>query len=151
MLNIGKNILVAIDGSPQSDKAAEEAVRLGMNNSTSSFKSKVFAILILSGDHNPSFTDFFPKPLDTELPDWEEKRQRIFYVVEKAARESGTPLECVVRYGDAAEEIMLFAEDNDINVIVIGSSGVGRVKRTLLGSVSTKIALHSRHSVYIVR
>ena len=151
MLNIGKKILVAIDGSPQSDKAAEEAIRLGTTSSTSSFKSKVYAILILSGDRNPSFTDYFPKPLATELPDWEEKRQRLFYVIEKAARESETPLECVVRYGDAAEEIMAFAEDNDIDVVVIGSSGAGRVKRTLLGSVSTKVALHCRHSVYIVR
>jgi nucleotide-binding universal stress UspA family protein len=150
MLNLGKKILVAIDGSPQSDKAAEEAVRLAVASGTS-FKSRVFAILVLPSMRTPSFTDFFPSLPATERPDWEEQRKRIFYVVEKAAAEAGVPLESVVVYGDAAEEILAFAEQQEIDVLVIGSSGAGRMKRALLGSVSTKVALHARQSVYIVR
>jgi nucleotide-binding universal stress UspA family protein len=150
VLNLSKKILVAIDGSPQSDKAAEEAVRLATVSGTR-FRSKVYAILVLPGMRAPSFTDFFPSPPATERPDWEEKRQRIFYVIEKAAAEADVQLESVVVYGDAAEEIMTFAESAHIDVIVIGSSGSGRVKRTLMGSVSTKVALHASHSVYIVR
>jgi nucleotide-binding universal stress UspA family protein len=150
VLNLSKKILVAIDGSPQSDKAAEEAVRLATVSGTR-FRSKVYAILVLPGMRAPSFTDFFPSPPATERPDWEEKRKRIFYVIEKAAAEADVPLESVVVYGDAAEEIMAFAEGAEIDVIVIGSSGSGRVKRTLMGSVSTKVALHASHSVYIVR
>lgn len=34
MLNLSKKILVAIDGSPQSDKAAEEAIRLAAGSGT---------------------------------------------------------------------------------------------------------------------
>ncbi len=150
MLNLSKKILVAIDGSPQSDKAAEEAVRLAMA-SGSRFKSKVYAILVLPGMRAPSFTDFFPSLPATERPDWEEKRQRIFYVVEKAAAEAEIPLVSEVVYGDAAEEILSYAEQQEIDVVVIGSAGSGRVKRTLMGSVSTKVAMHSRCSVYIVR
>lgn len=150
MLNLSKKILVAIDGSPQSDKAAEEAVRLAAA-AGSRFKSKVHAMLVLPGMRTPSFTDFFPAPPVTEQPDWEEKRQRIFYVVEKAAKEAGVALESHVVYGDATEEILGFAEDEEISVIVIGSSGAGRVRRALLGSVSAKVAMHARCSVYIVR
>ncbi|MEJ2698129.1 MAG: universal stress protein [Desulfuromonadales bacterium] len=150
MLNLSKKILVAIDGSPQSDKAAEEAVRLASVSGTR-FKSKVYAILVLPSMRTPSFTDFFPSLPATERPDWEEKRKRIFYVVEKAAAEAGAVLENVVVYGDPAEEILSFAEHEEIDVVVIGSSGVGRVKRTFLGSVSTKVAMHARQSVYIVR
>lgn len=150
MLNLSKKILVAIDGSPQSDKAAEEAIRLA-SAAGSRFKSKVYAMLVLPGMRTPSFTDFFPAPPVTEQPDWEEKRQRIFYVVEKAAKEAGLTLENRVVYGDATEEILGFAEDEEISVIVIGSSGAGRVRRALLGSVSAKVAMHARCSVYIVR
>ena len=150
MLNLSKKILVAIDGSPQSDKAAEEAIRLAAASGTR-FKSKVYAILVLPGNRAPSFTDFMPSPPPTERPGWEEKRKRIFYVVEKAAAEAGIGLENAVVYGDAAEEILSFAEQNEISVIVIGSSGAGRVRRALLGSVSTKVALHARCSVYVVR
>ena len=150
MLNLSKKILVAIDGSPQSDKAAEEAIRLAAA-AGSRFKSKVYAMLVLPGMRTPSFTDFFPAPPLTEQPDWEEKRQRIFFVVEKAAKEAGLTLENRVVYGDATEEILGFAEDEEISVIVIGSSGAGRVRRALLGSVSAKVAMHARCSVYIVR
>jgi nucleotide-binding universal stress UspA family protein len=150
MLNLSKKILVAIDGSPQSDKAAEEAIRLAAA-AGSRFKSKVYAMLVLPGMRTPSFTDFFPAPPLTEQPDWEEKRQRIFFVVEKAAKEAGLTLENRVVYGDATEEILGFAEEEEISVIVIGSSGAGRVRRALLGSVSAKVAMHARCSVYIVR
>ncbi|KIH76231.1 Nucleotide-binding universal stress protein, UspA family [Geoalkalibacter ferrihydriticus] len=150
MLNLSKKILVAIDGSPQSDKAAEEAVRLAVASGTR-FRSKIYAIIVLPGTRAPSFTDFMPSPPPTERPGWEEQRKRIFYVVEKVAAETGVALENVVVYGDAAEEILAFAEQEEISVIVIGSSGAGRVKRALLGSVSTKVALHARCSVYIVR
>lgn len=150
MLTISKKILVAIDGSPQSDKAAEEAVRMAAA-SGKRFKSKVFALLVLPSMRTPSFTDFFPSPPATEQPGWEQKRQRLFYVVEKAAADFDIPLESVVVYGDAAEEILFLSEEKECDVIVIGSSGKGRMKRTLLGSVSTKVALHARCSVYIVR
>ncbi|BCR06125.1 universal stress protein [Desulfuromonas versatilis] len=150
MLNLSKKILVAIDGSPQSDKAAEEAVRLAAASGTR-FKSKVHAMLVLPSMRTPSFTDFFPSPPATERPDWEETRKRIFYVVEKAAREADVPLVSEVVYGEAAEEILSFAEEHEMDVIVIGSSGSGRVRRALLGSVSAKVASQARCSVYIVR
>ena len=150
MLNLGKKILVAIDGSPQSDKAAEEAMRLAAGGG-SGIKSKVYGVLVLPGMRPPSFTDFFPAVPATERPDWEETRKRLFYVVERAAADAGVPLEGFVVYGAATEEILGLAEEKECDVIVIGSSGKGRMKRTLLGSVSTKVALHARCSVYIVR
>ena len=60
-------------------------------------------------------------------------------------------LENLVAYGDPAEEIIDAAEAHDCDVIVIGSSGKGLVKRTLLGSVSAKVAMQAQLSVYIVR
>ncbi len=150
MLNLSKKILVAIDGSPQSDKAAEEAVRMAAASGTR-FKSKVLAVMVLPGMRAASFTDFFPKPPATEREDWEEHRKRIFYVVEKSATEANVQLESKVVYGEPAEELLGVAEQEEPDVIVIGSSGAGRVRRALLGSVSAKVAMHARCSVYIVR
>lgn len=149
MLNLSKKILVAIDGSPQSDKAAEEAIRLAAGSGTR-FQSKVYAVMVLPNLRSSSFAEFFPSPPVTEQPEWEERRGRYFYVVEKAAAEAGVSLESLVVYGDAAEELMAMAETKECDVIVIGSSGKGRVRR-ILGSVSSKVALHARCSVYIVR
>ena len=150
MLKLSKKIIVAIDGSPQSDKAAEEAVRLA-SISGAKIKSKLYAVMVLPNIKTPSFTDFFPDKPATEMPGWQEKRDRLFYVVEKVAAEAAVDLESMVMYGDPAEELMLLAEEKNCDVIVVGSSGKGRMKRTLLGSVSTKISLHAHCSVYIVR
>jgi len=150
MLKLSKKIIVAIDGSPQSDKAAEEAVRLA-SISGAKIKSKLYAVMVLPNMKTPSFTDFFPDKPATEMPGWQEKRDRLFYVVEKVAAEAAVDLESMVMYGDPAEELMLLAEEQNCDVIVVGSSGKGRMKRTLLGSVSTKISLHAHCSVYIVR
>lgn len=149
MLNLSKKILVTIDGSPQSDKAAEEAIRFATIPSKQ--PNIVYAILVLPQVSATSFSPVFSSGPPTEQPDWEEKRKKIFYVVEKAAREAKVHLEPVIVYGNTAEEILNFAEQNDIDVIVIGSSGAGMVKRALLGSVSAKVAMDARCSVYIVR
>jgi nucleotide-binding universal stress UspA family protein len=150
MLMLSKKILVAIDGSPQSDKAAEEAIRLA-SQSGPKLPGQVFAVVVLPGLKSPSFTDFLPSKPPTEEPGWQEKRDRLFYVVEKAAREAGIPCESLVLYGDPAEELIHFAREKSCDVIVIGSSGKGMVKRTLLGSVSSKVALQAQSSVFIVR
>jgi len=59
MLTLSKKILVAIDGSPQSDKAAEEAIRLAAQSGVK-LRSHVSALIVLARLKATSFTDFFP-------------------------------------------------------------------------------------------
>jgi len=150
MLSLRKKILVAIDGSPMSDKAAEEAVRLAAGN-PSQFKSKVYAMLVLPSAPRTTFTDFVPPKPVTETEEWEELRSKIFYVVEKNANDVGVPLEAKVAYGDPVDELLDFAAREEIDVIVIGSTGKGFLKRKVLGSVSDKVVRNARCSVYVVR
>lgn len=150
MLNLRKKILVAIDGSPMSDKAAEEAVRLAAGI-PSQFKSKVYGLLVLPNSPRNTFTDFVPAKPITEQAEWAELKERIFFVIEKLAAEMEVPLETSVVYGDPAEELLRFAQQEGIDVIVIGSTGKGFLKRKLLGSVSHKVVRDARCSVYVIR
>jgi nucleotide-binding universal stress UspA family protein len=150
MLNLRKKILVAIDGSPLSDKAAEEAVRMAAGN-PSQFKSKIYAVLVLPNTQRNTFNDFVPSRPITETKEWEELRQRIFYVIEKDTAEAAIPLEVKVLYGEPADELINYSAKEEIDVIVIGSTGKGFLKRKVLGSVSDKVARQARCSVYIVR
>lgn len=150
MLSLRKKILVAIDGSPMSDKAAEEAIRFAAGTQ-GQFRSKVYAMLVLPNAPRTTFTDFEPPKPITEAENWGELRDKIFYVVEKCAGESEVPLETKVAYGDPVDELLNFAEREEIDVIVIGSTGKGFLKRKLLGSVSDKIVKTAKCSVYVVR
>ncbi|CAH2030108.1 universal stress protein [Trichlorobacter ammonificans] len=150
MLNLRKKILVAIDGSPYSDKAAEEAVRIAAGN-RSQFKSKIFALLVVPNAQSSSYSDFVPvKPL-TETEQWEELRKRIFYIIEKSAAEYDVPLEMIVEAGEPAETLVEFARTEGVDLIVIGSSSKGFIESKLKGSVSRRVAEMAHCSVYLVR
>ena len=151
MLNLSKKILVAIDGSPASDKAAEEAVRLAAATSTERFRSTLYAVIVLPAKEAPALTDLSLAPARNRVDDWEDRQRRIFYVVDKAAAESNVYLRKELIYGEVDDSLLRFAEEEECDVIVIGSTGKGRVLRALRGSISTKIALNARCSVYIVR
>jgi nucleotide-binding universal stress UspA family protein len=56
-----------------------------------------------------------------------------------------------VRSGDYAEEILNSAEKFGVDMIVIGSRGLGILKSTVLGSVSQKVLHHASCSVVAVK
>lgn len=57
----------------------------------------------------------------------------------------------VLRRGDAATEIITYAANHDIDLIVAGSRGLGAVRSWLMGSVSRKLVHYSDCSVLITR
>src|SRR5205807_410640 len=76
-------------------------------------------------------------------------------VLEQAAgmmHTRGVECECHARKrGDPADAILDVAEEQDADLIVIGSKGMQGTKRFLLGSVPNKISHHASCSVLIVR
>ena len=58
-------------------------------------------------------------------------------------------LQCL--WGHPADEIVRFAEENDVGMIVIGSHGRSGIKKALLGSVSHSVANRAPCAVTIVR
>eukprot|EP01116_Phalansterium_solitarium_P008204 TRINITY_DN216_c0_g1_i2.p1 TRINITY_DN216_c0_g1~~TRINITY_DN216_c0_g1_i2.p1 ORF type:complete len:495 (-),score=130.28 TRINITY_DN216_c0_g1_i2:129-1532(-) len=56
----------------------------------------------------------------------------------------------VAEVADVREGILRFAEDQRIDIVVLGSRGLGKVKRILLGSVSTYVTENAHCSVLVV-
>jgi nucleotide-binding universal stress UspA family protein len=78
--------------------------------------------------------------------------------VEAILRDALTPLrgggveaETHARTGDPADAIIGVAEDEQADLIVVGSKGMTGAKRYLLGSVPDKVSHHAPCSVMIVR
>ncbi len=59
-------------------------------------------------------------------------------------------IEKVILEGDAASNIVGFAQKGAFDTIIIGRRGLGRFKAMVLGSVSNKVLQHARCSVLIV-
>ena len=57
----------------------------------------------------------------------------------------------VVREGKPARALLEYAKGNGIDLIVVGSRGVGELDAMLLGSVSQKVSMLSECTVMVVR
>jgi nucleotide-binding universal stress UspA family protein len=56
-----------------------------------------------------------------------------------------------LRMGKADEHIVVLAEELGVDLIVMGSRGLGGVKRALMGSVSDSVVRHAHCPVLVVR
>jgi nucleotide-binding universal stress UspA family protein len=75
-------------------------------------------------------------------------------VAERAAKTLGRrwrDVEVIVREGDPRVEIVRAAEEMRVGMIVLGSRGVGRIKRFLIGSTSLATARYAPCPVAVVR
>jgi len=83
----------------------------------------------------------------------EEARQKIMLPASDAGSTSpwqenvGT----VLRWGDAASEIIQFIKENGIDLVVTGSRGLSQLQGMLLGSVSRKLVHYAGCSVLVVK
>jgi len=86
--------------------------------------------------------------------DVKEKEYRANIFLDKAIdalKSAGVKVSKVVQIGDAASEIIEFADEHNIDIIIAGSRGLSQVRGFLLGSVSRKLVHYSGRSVLIVK
>ena len=68
------------------------------------------------------------------------------------AKDSGIKdVKTIRREGNAAAEILLIADEEKVDNIVMGSTGLNTVKEFQLGGVSHKVIHHAKCSVILVR
>jgi nucleotide-binding universal stress UspA family protein len=56
----------------------------------------------------------------------------------------------LIRPGNPVEEILKAADEEDCDVIVLGSHGKGFLEKTFLGSVSSSVLLRTRKPVFVI-
>ncbi len=152
MLGVRRKIMVAVDGSAVSDKAVHEAVWLACSHA-GKFKNKLFAVFV-KGDRVQAADEMFARGQSAQVEDsdgWQQIVDDAFLVVRKLAAEKEIPLETLVVEGDPATLIIHLAKKHDIDLLVIGSTGKGAMKRAFLGSVSAKVIEQAPCGVYVAR
>ena len=71
--------------------------------------------------------------------------------VENTGRATNIEVESVILEGSPVDEIVDFADKNDIDLIVMGSHGKSAIQRFLIGSLAEKVVKHSKIEVLVVR
>ncbi len=135
-----KKILVGIDGSERSYKAASYAAELAAN-----YGAKVTLMFVASS--STYYDRFSAKP--TYVPNEDILAGEIFNPAKKTMEEKGIAFETVVELGNPAQ-LLLERSKNDYDLVVVGAKGVSGVQGFLIGSVSERIVQHSEVPVLIV-
>jgi len=139
-------ILLATDGSREASLAARTAVDLADKTS-----SKLHVAFVLRMQDAP---DYEALGFDIEKPSEEVKQmgQRLLdEQVRRVEEVGGTVAGAHFRMGRPDQEIVAVGEDVGAGLIVLGSRGLGGVKRALMGSVSDSVVRHAHCPVLVVR
>ncbi len=139
------NILVAFDGSEHSIRAAKFAA--GVAKIVPGCQCTLISVLTFTkedaGFLGASAEEFenAEKSMQTEM----------FSDIQEYFNGINIPILTVIKEGDPAGEIVKYAKNNGIDHIVVGSRGLGNIKGTLLGSVSSKIIHTAKCPVTIIK
>ena len=143
---IYRKIMVATDGSEFVRKAVATAIEIAKLS-----EAKLYAVYVISNDE---FSMTYPKDtqLEKSFQDYfkTEGKEATAYA-ETSGRAENVEVESVILEGSPAHEIVNFAEENDIDLIVMGTIGKTGIRRFLLGSVAENVVRHSRKAVLVVR
>ncbi len=138
-----KKIVLAVDGSDASKKAAKKAFSLAKETDID-----VSAIHVV---HVPATA--VPTPHTAYMGDiagsMKKHGESILNDIEKMGSDMGVKVKKELAEGTPDDEIIKFANKNDL--IVMGSKGHSTIGRILIGSVSEKVLHHSDATVMIVR
>ena len=138
-----KRIMVATDGSRPARKAVETGIDIAKLSG-----AKIYAVYVVVPTTH-SARDFGWEKAAMEH--FRNEGKRAIGFVEETAKAAGIEVESVLIEGHPADEIVKFAEQNDIEMIVMGTLGKTGLDRFLLGSVAENVVRHSKIPVLVVR
>jgi nucleotide-binding universal stress UspA family protein len=138
-------VLVPVDGSDNSNRALKHALSL-----SSKLKSKLTILYVL--EVPPFVYVQSQKLVDSVMASLEKEAKNILDVAQNQANEFDVEYETALLKGDHIASVIIdYNKKNDFDIIVIGSRGHGKLKTTVLGSVSNNVLHHSKNPVLIIK
>jgi nucleotide-binding universal stress UspA family protein len=134
-------VLLATDSSSEAALAARSAVELCEKTG-----SELHVV------HVGEYLSTFYAYTEEEPAELRDNAQRLLdEEVERIRAEGGQIAEAHLRLGRPAEQIVTLSEELGVGIIVVGSRGLGALRRAVLGSVSESVVRHAHCPVFVVR
>lgn len=135
------NILLPTDGSDGTDRIVEHAIHLARENDATLHVLHVVNTSVVPLDaHSRAIYD-----------EMEAAGRSSVVEIRERANDAGVHAVDVLRRGTPYRAILDYAQEHDIDLIVIGTHGRSGVRRALLGSVAERVVRLSEAPVLTVR
>jgi nucleotide-binding universal stress UspA family protein len=144
-------ILLATDGSKEAKLAFASAAELSEKTDSELHVVYVGHLPLVSYE-SPGATILDPDLLGRMQEDAkQEARTKLDEQVQRVGKTAGEVAEMHASVGRPDAEIVGLADELDAGLIVLGSRGLGPLRRALMGSVSDSVVRHAHCPVLIVR
>jgi nucleotide-binding universal stress UspA family protein len=137
-----RKILLAVDGSDHSERAATEAAKVAKNS------PDTVVTLLYVIDYSKSRSDVMHVQSNEEV---HLERRKLLVDVEKLFNREGIKYEVKFLHGEPGPTIVEHANREKYDMVVIGSRGLNTLQEMVLGSVSHKVAKRVHAPVLIVK
>lgn len=144
-------ILVATDFSDSGDHAIGHAFRIAADQRATVLLCHVIETAVMP---NPLYAQYYPTDfLGPEVREraGQEAKQALLDRVPRDGVLRDVASETVVLFGTPTEEIIRFAEERGVDLIVIATHGRKGLRRWVLGSVAERVIRHGPCPVLVVR
>jgi nucleotide-binding universal stress UspA family protein len=141
-------ILLAVDGSEQARVAAEAAAEI-----SSSTDSGLHVVFVMPTAEHLYGHHFYARELQESVREQAEDEVRAFLdeQVGRIEDHGGKVENTHMAIGRPDAEIVKLTEELGVGLTVVGSRGLGGVRRALVGSVSDSVVRHAHGPVLVVR
>jgi nucleotide-binding universal stress UspA family protein len=145
---IFSKILIAIDGSDASMDAADYAICI-----SEQYNAELYALHVI----HPADADLFGSTGEMTTAayntiDMNKEAQKYLDKVKLKANEKNIQIKTeIIASTNTAGGIVDYAEDKDVDLIVVGTRGKSGFKKILLGSVAYKVVTYAHCPVMVVR
>lgn len=140
-----KHIMVPYDKSDHGNRAFEFAIDLAKKYNSN---ISIVACVVPQVPMDPNFGIAYAETLKFMLQDANNALSKL----ESRLDELKIPVKTEVLKGiSITDELLSYAESHGVDLIVMGSRGLGGFKKMLLGSVASSISQHARCPVLIVK
>ncbi|MFD1031964.1 universal stress protein [Metaplanococcus flavidus] len=135
-------ILLAVDGSDHSLRAAKEAIQVAGANPDAQIT------IVYVADHANAKNDVLHSGSSAEL---DLQRRKKLQPVEESIATGNIKYRVEILHGTPGPAIVEYANEENFDILVIGSRGLNSLQEMVLGSVSHKVVKRANCPVLIVK
>lgn len=151
-----ENILVPLDGSAFAEQALCHAEKVAMPDKT---EIHLLSVASLLEDHSLAVVDLYPVYVyrdymidqDQEMERVRHELQGYLEGVAQRLESAGYRVQCIIRFGQPAEEIIAYAEEAGCDLVAMSTHGRSGLGRWVYGSVADKVLRGSQIPILLIR
>jgi len=147
-----RKILVTIDGSENSKKAADYSISLSKK-----YNAQLIILYVLYSELGFAYSNLLgvttPKAIEDALETQKKDVQKWFDEIRSKLKNTNISVtdKIIISVSSIVGEIIGFADKEKVDLIILGTRGRTGFKKLLLGSVAEGVVTHSSCPVMVVR